>query len=137
ISSAPMVTEARRTVTQIEAAITTYALRYKDKHPKMISAKASLADAKAKLREAVLAQPAILRNAIEQSKGTEASMNRALQDQQGVAVALNRTAIGWQESAWHAGTDRAPYESVIRQINESSSSKAVTSNAGSVIEHSP
>src|SRR5438477_11097977 len=45
ISSAPMVTEGRRTVTQIEAAITTYALRYKDKHPKMISAKASLADA--------------------------------------------------------------------------------------------
>src|SRR5262249_61064199 len=30
ISSAPMVTEARGTVTQIEASITTYALRYKD-----------------------------------------------------------------------------------------------------------
>ncbi len=106
ISSAPMVTEARRTVTQIEAAITTYALRYKDKHPKMISAKASLADAKAKLREAVLAQPAILRNAIEQSKGTEASMS-------------------------------ALYESVIRQIKETSLSKDVKSNAVSVIEHSP
>ncbi len=137
ISSAPMVTEARRTVTQIEAAITTYALRYKDKHPKMISAKASLADAKAKLREAVLAQPAILRNAIEQSKGTEASMSRALQDQQGVAVALNRTAIGWQELARQAETDRALYESVIRQIKETSLSKDVKSNAVSVIEHSP
>src|SRR5437763_616235 len=137
ISSAPMVTEARRTVTQIEAAITTYALRYKDKHPKMISAKASLADAKAKLREAVLAQPAILRNAIEQSKGTETSLNRALQDQQGVAVALNRTAIGWQELARQAETDRALYDSVIRQIKETSLSKDVKSNAVSVIEHSP
>ncbi len=137
ISSAPMVTEARRTVTQIEAAITTYALRYKDKHPKMISAKASLADAKAKLREAVLAQPAILRNAIEQSKGTEASLNRALQDQQGVAVALNRTAIGWQELARQAETDRALYESVLRQIKETSLSKDVKANAVSVIEHSP
>ena len=137
ISSAPMVTEARRTVTQIEAALTTYALRYKDKHPKMISAKASLADAKAKLREAVLAQPAILRNAIEQSKGTEASMNRALQDQQGVAVALNRTAIGWQELARQAETDRALYESVLRQIKETSLSKDVKANAVSVIEHSP
>ena len=137
ISSAPMVTEARRTVTQIEAAITTYALRYKDKHPKMISAKASLADAKAKLREAVLAQPAILRNAIEQSKGTETSLSRALQDQQGVAVALNRTAIGWQELARQAETDRALYESVIRQIKETSLSKDVKSNAVSVIEHSP
>lgn len=137
ISSAPMVTEARRTVTQIEAAITTYALRYKDKHPKMISAKASLADAKAKLRDAVLAQPAILRNAIEQSKGTEASLTRALQDQQGVAVALNRTAIGWQELARQAETDRALYESVLRQIKETSLSKDVKANAVSVIEHSP
>jgi uncharacterized protein involved in exopolysaccharide biosynthesis len=71
ISASGMVTEARRTVTQIEAAITTYALRYKDKHPRMIAVKASLAEAKEKLRQAVLAQPAILRNAIEQTKATE------------------------------------------------------------------
>jgi succinoglycan biosynthesis transport protein ExoP len=137
IASAPMVTEARRTVTQIEAAITTYALRYKDKHPKMIAAKASLADAKDKLRQAVLAQPAILRNAIEQTKVTEDSLQNALHDQQGVAVALNRTAIGWQELARQAETDRALYESVIRQIKETSLSKDVKANAVSVIEHSP
>ena len=137
ISTAPMVTEARRTVTQIEAAITTYALRYKDKHPKMIAAKASLADAKEKLRQAVLAQPAILRNAIEQTKATEVSLQQALQDQQGVAVALNRTAIGWQELARQAETDRALYESVLRQIKETSLSKDVKANAVSVIEHSP
>jgi succinoglycan biosynthesis transport protein ExoP len=137
ISAAPMVTEARRTLTQIEAAITTYALRYKEKHPKMIAAKASLADAKEKLRQAVLAQPAILRNAIEQTKATEASLQKALQDQQGVAVALNRTAIGYQELARQAETDRALYESVLRQIKETSLSKDVKANAVSVIEHSP
>jgi capsular exopolysaccharide synthesis family protein len=137
ISSAPMVTEARRTVTQIEASITTYALRYKDKHPKMIAIKASLADAKEKLRQAVLAQPAILRNAIEQTKATEASLQGALQGQQGVALALNRTAIGYQELARQAETDRALYESVIRQIKETNLSKDVKANAVSVIEHSP
>ena len=137
ISAATMVNEARRTVTQIEAAITTYALRYKDKHPKMIAAKASLADAKEKLREAVLAQPAILRNAIEQTKVTEASLQNALKDQQGVAVALNRTAIGWQDLARQAETDRALYESVLRQIKETSLTKDVKANAVSVIEHSP
>jgi polysaccharide biosynthesis transport protein len=137
ISASPMVIEARRTVTQIEAAITTYSLRYKDKHPKMIAAKASLADAEEKLRQAVLAQPAILRNAIEQTKATEASLQKALQDQQGVAVALNRTAIGYQELARQAETDRALYESVLRQIKETSLSKDVKANAVSVIEHSP
>jgi polysaccharide biosynthesis transport protein len=137
ISSAGMVTEARRDVTKVEAGIATYALRYKDKHPKMMAAKASLAEAKEKLRRAVLAQPAILRNAIEQVKATEASLQQALQDQQGVAVNLNRTAIGYQELARQAETDRALYESVLRQIKETSLTKDVKTNAVSVIEHSP
>ena len=137
ISSAPMVTEARRTVTQFEASLTTYALRYKDKHPKMIALKASLAEAKEKLRQAVLAQPAILRNSIEQIKATEGSLQSALQGQQGVALALNRTAIGYQELARQAETDRALYESVLRQIKETNLSKDVKANAVSVIEHSP
>src|SRR6478672_64271 len=137
ISTAPSVNEARRTVTQLEAAITTYALRYKDKHPKMIAAKAALAEAKDKLREAVLAQPPILRNTFEQIKSTEASLLEALKDQQGVAVNLNRTAIGFQELARQAETDRALYESVIRQIKETNLAKDVKTNAVSVIEHSP
>jgi len=137
ISAAGMVTEARREVTRIEAGITTYALRYKDKHPKMIAARASLAEAKQKLRQAVLAQPPILRNAIEQTKATEVSLQQALQDQQGVAVNLNRTAIGYQELARQAETDRALYESVLRQIKETSLTKDVKTNAVGVIEHSP
>lgn len=137
ISAAGLVTEARRSVTQMEAAITTSALRYKDKHPKMIQAKASLAEAKQKLRQAVLEQPPILRNAIEQIKATEASLQQALQDQQGVAVNLNRTAIGYQELARQAETDRALYESVLRQIKETNLTKDVKTNAVSVIEHSP
>src|SRR6266550_5032239 len=123
ISSAPMVMDARRIVIQVEAGITTYALRYKDKHPKMMAAKAALAEAKQKLREAALAQPPLLRSAIEQIKATEASLHGALQDQQGVAVNLNRTAIGYQQLARQAETDRALYESVLRQIKETNLTK--------------
>ena len=137
ISAAGLVTEAQRNVTQVEAAIATLALRYKEKHPKMMAARASLAEAKEKLRDAVMAQPPILRNAIEQTKATEASLLGALQDQQGVAVALNRAAIGYQELARQAETDRALYESVLRQIKETSLTKDVKTNAVSVIEHSP
>ena len=54
ISAAPMVSTARSNIIQIEAAITTLALRYKEKHPRMMAAKASLAEAKEKLRQAVL-----------------------------------------------------------------------------------
>jgi polysaccharide biosynthesis transport protein len=137
ISAAGSVTEAQRNVTQVEAGLATLALRYKEKHPKMMAARASLAEAKGKLRDAVMAQPPILRNAIDQTRATEASLLGALQDQQGVAVALNRAAIGYQELARQAETDRALYESVLRQIKETSLTKDVKTNAVSVIEHSP
>src|SRR5437773_4713091 len=115
ISTAPMVANARSSIIQNEAGLTTLALRYKDKHPRMMAAKASLAEAKVKLREAVLAQRPILRNTIEQTKALEASLQQSLQNQQGVAVNLNPTAIGYQELARQAETDRALYESVLRQ----------------------
>ena len=137
ISSSALVNEARRSVTQVEAGIATLALRYKEKHPKMMAARAALAEAKEKLHQAVMAQPDILRNAIEQTEATEASLQGVLQDQQGVAVALNRAAIGYQELARQAETDRALYESVLRQIKDTNLTKDVKTNAVSVIEHSP
>ena len=137
ISAATLVTDAQRSVTQVEASIATLSLRYKEKHPRMMAARAALAEAKEKLRQAAMAQPPILRNAIEQTKATEASLQGALQDQQGVAVALNRTAIGYQELARQAETDRALYESVLRQIKDTSLTKGVKTNAVSVVERSP
>src|SRR5437764_1597327 len=137
ISSSGLVNDARRSVLQVEASIATLALRYKEKHPKMMAARAALAEAKKKLHQAVMAQPEILRNSIEQTKATEASLQGVLQDQQGVAVALNRAAIGYQELARQAETDRALYESVLRQIKDTSLTKDVKTNAVSVIEHSP
>ena len=137
IYSAGLVTAAQRSITQVEASIATLSLRYKEKHPRMMAARAALAEAREKLRQAALAQPPILRNAIEQIKATEASLQGALQDQQGVAVALNRTAIGYQELARQAETDRALYESVLRQIKDTNLTKDVKTNAVSVVERSP
>src|SRR6266550_2963132 len=79
----------------------------------------------------------MLRNAIDQAKINEKNFQEALQEQQGAAVALNRAAIGYQELARQAETDRALYESVLRQIKETSLTKDTKTNAVSVIEHSP
>jgi succinoglycan biosynthesis transport protein ExoP len=134
ISAAALVNETRRSVAQIEAEIATLSLRYKEKHPKMMSARAALREAKDSLRRAVMGQPPILRNAIEQAKATEGNLQEAIQDQQGVAVALNRAAIGYQELARQAETDRALYESVLRQIKAIDLTKDVKANAVSIAE---
>jgi succinoglycan biosynthesis transport protein ExoP len=134
ISAAASVNEARRAVTQIEAEIATLALRYKEKHPKMMAARASLNEARESLRRAVIAQPVILRNAIHQAKANEKNFQEALQEQQGAAVALNRAAIGYQELARQAETDRSLYESVLRQIKAIDLTKDVKTNAVSIAE---
>src|SRR5437868_4383735 len=77
ISGAALVNEARQRVTQTEADMATLALRYKDKHPKMMAAKAALREANDALRRAAKAQPPILRNAIAQAKTSETNLETA------------------------------------------------------------
>jgi Mrp family chromosome partitioning ATPase len=137
IAAATTVIERRRDLSQVEAAMATLAQRYKEKHPKMLAGRAALAEMQANLRRAVLAQPAVLRNALQQARATETNLTAAVQEQEKAAIALNRAAIGYQELARQAETDRALYESVLRQIKETNLTKDVKTNAVSIVEHSP
>lgn len=137
IAAAPAVVERRRDVAQVEAALATLSQRYKEKHPRMIAAKAALNETRSALKATVLQQPAVLKNAIEQARSAENSLRAAAGDQEKAALALNKAAIGYQELARQADTDRALYESVLRQIKETDLTKGTKTNAVSVIEHSP
>ncbi len=137
IANAPAVVERRRDVAQVEAALATLSQRYKEKHPRMIAAKAALNETRAALKQTVMQQPAVLKNAIEQARATEDSLRAAAGEQEKAALALNKAAIGYQELARQADTDRALYESVLRQIKETDLTKGTKANAVSVIEHSP
>ena len=137
IANAQPVNDRRRDLAQLEAAVATLAQRYKDKHPKMMAARAALKEARDALRRAVLAQPALLRNTLAQARATEDNLAAAARDQEQAALALNKAAIGYQELARQAETDRALYESVLRQIKETNLAKDVKTYAVSVIEHSP
>src|SRR5437763_7299369 len=64
IANAPAVVERRRDVAQIEAALATLSQRYKEKHPRMVAAKAALNETRAALKQTVMQQPAVLKNAI-------------------------------------------------------------------------
>ena len=134
IAVSPLVNDRRQKVNQYESEIATLALRYKDKHPKMMSARAALKEAKDSLARAVMTQPEILRNSIEQAKSTEANLQVQIQEQQGAVKALNVAAIGYQELARQAETDRSLYESVLRQIKAIDLTKDVKANAVSIAE---
>jgi succinoglycan biosynthesis transport protein ExoP len=137
INAAQTVVDRRRDVSQLETTVATLSQRYKDKYPKMIAARAALQEAKDALRRAVLDQPNVLQNMLEQAKATETSSQMAVQEQEKAALALNKAAIGYQQLARQAETDRALYESVLRQIKETNLAKDVKMTAVSVVEHSP
>jgi uncharacterized protein involved in exopolysaccharide biosynthesis/Mrp family chromosome partitioning ATPase len=137
IASAPTVNDRRREVAQLEGTVATLAQRYKDKHPKIVAARAAMKESRDALRRAVLDQPNVLQNMREQAKATEASLQMAVQEQEKAALALNKAAIGYQQLARQAETDRALYESVLRQIKETNLTKDVKTTAVSMVEHSP
>lgn len=135
IAAAPTAIDRRKDVAQLESVVASLAQRYKSKHPKMMAARAALTEAQAALKRAVLAQPAVLRNVIAQAKAAEKNLAFAAGEQEKAALALNKAAIGYQELARQAETDRALYESVIRQIKETNLTKDVKTNAVSIAEH--
>jgi succinoglycan biosynthesis transport protein ExoP len=135
IATAPVVVDRRKDVAQLESAVASLAQRYKSKHPKMMAARAALTEAQEALKRAVLSQPAVLRNVLSQARAAETSLGSAASDQEKAALALNKAAIGYQELARQAETDRALYESVLRQIKETNLTKDVKTNAVSIGEH--
>src|SRR5947207_11366770 len=82
-------------------------------------------------------QVAVVKDAIEQARVTEESLRTVGGEQETAALALNKAAIGYQELARQADTDRALYESVLRQIKETDLTKGTKANAVSIVEHSP
>lgn len=137
VAIAPAIIERRRDVAQLEAMVAQLTQRYKEKHPKMMAARAALTEAKDALRRTALSQPAVLRNTLEQARAAEQNLQNSTGEQEKAAIALNKAAIGYQELARQAETDRALYESVLRQIKETNLTKDVKTNAVSVIERSP
>ena len=137
IGTASPVTDRRKDVAQYEASVATLSQRYKEKHPKMLAARAALAEARAALKRAVLVQPAVIKNNLEQARTAENNLGIESHEQEKAALTLNKAAIGYLELARQAETDRALYESVLRQIKETNLKKDAQTTAVSIIEHSP
>src|SRR5437667_5419509 len=103
----------------------------------MMQAHAALQQAQDALGIAVLAQPAVMQNGLDQIRGTEASLEEPRREQEKAALALNKAAIPYQDLARQAETDRALYESVLRQIKDTNLVKNEKATAVTVVEHSP
>lgn len=134
IANAPAVVNTRRDLNALQAQVAALAQRYKDKHPRMIAAKAALAQSEAAFERTVQDQTALLRSAIEQARTNEVNLGSASREQEGVVLDLSKAAIDYQELARQADGIRQLYEKVLIQIKETDLAKGIQVNAVSVAE---
>lgn len=125
VADHPAVAECKQVIGSLESKISALSLRYTEKHPKMIQARAQLADAKAALEATVLKIPELLRSAYETAATTEKNFEIALGEQEKVALDLNKQAIPYNVLYRDMETNRALYEAILRRLKEADIAKGV------------
>ncbi len=134
VANRSTVIDLLRQMSEIEARIAQLALRYTEKHPRMIQERTLLADIKASLKEAVLSVPQLMNSDLERAIGTERSFENAVKDQEKLALELNKQAIPFNVLVRDVETDRAIYESILKRLKEADIAKGIEANSVRIFE---
>lgn len=134
IANSASVSTLRAQVTEIEARIAQLALRYTEKHPRMIQERTLLADVRASLKEEVLNVPHLISSELERAVATERSFENAVKDQEKLALELNKQAIPYNVLVRDVETDRALYESILKRLKEADIAKGIEPNSIRIFE---
>jgi succinoglycan biosynthesis transport protein ExoP len=135
IAGSPVVVEAQKTVAQKEAEAATLTQMYKEEHPIHTAVLKQLQELKAGLDRMILKAAEEVTSAYNSSAATEAKMEEALQEQERVALELNKISIPYNALRQEADSDRAFYESVLARAKETDVTKDVAQNTIRVVSH--
>jgi len=128
VANQPEITKLQRRISDYGIQISALRLRYTDKHPKMIEAKAELEKVKQTLLDTAQQMPLILKTAYETAVTNEQNFAAALAEQEKVALELNRQSIQFRVLTRDVETDQALYGSVLRRLKETSAAKGFELN---------
>lgn len=130
----PAVSDLRRKVVDAEARVATLALRYKPKYPKMMQAQRELDDLKQTLRNLASRVPQSVRSTYEAAVAREGSLYIALRDAQLESLNLDKKGIQYNVLHREVQSDRALYDSVLKRLKETDTSKNLERAAIAVVE---
>ena len=128
------VAELKKQMAELEAGIATLSGRYKDRHPKMITARSQFAEVQSNFRQAVLKLPALIYSDYEKSGQTERAFESALAEQEKVSLDQQKKSIRYKELQRDLETDRALFDSVLRRMKETDLTKGIQADPVSVSE---
>jgi polysaccharide biosynthesis transport protein len=92
--------------------------RFGDKHPEILRVTTAIATTEARLREAVGKAADVVRNEYEAALAQEQSLSRALEQQKGEALRLNRQSLEYGALEREAASNREVYQALLRQAQQ-------------------
>ncbi len=118
VSEHPSVATAKARIEGIEAVIASLALRYTEKHYKMIEARTQLNEAKVNLRDTLKEMPELIKASYDNVIATEEKFAAALKEQEKMGQDLNAKAIPYKALARQVETHRALYDGMLKRLGE-------------------
>jgi succinoglycan biosynthesis transport protein ExoP len=106
---------------------------YGRKHPKIIAARAELADLRSKIRQEVLKIVARVRNEVLVARASERTLEESLEAVQASAAKVNKASVGLRVLEREAEANRALLKALLARLKETSSQGAIQSADARVI----
>jgi capsular exopolysaccharide synthesis family protein len=134
VSEHPTILGIKSKIEAVETTIATLALRYTEKHPKMIETRLQLSEAKDSLSEALKDMPRLIKSSYESAVATEEKFKAAHEEQQKEALALNSKAIPFNVLAREVETHRALHDAMLKRLGEAKIANGIEQEQVTVFE---
>ena len=118
IGASPDVVALKQRIAEQEGALASMAERYDARNPKHVQAQSEIQKLKASLTKAAQDAAELVKASLAAAKETEQKLVTALQDQEKQALDLNKISIQYNVLTREVESDRALYDSVLKQIKE-------------------
>jgi succinoglycan biosynthesis transport protein ExoP len=130
VASSPGIIELERTITQKEAEVASLV-----GHPSHFAAVQGLQELKTGLDRLILNAAVEVTSAYDSAAATENKMEEALQEQESVALQMNKILIPYNVLRHEVDSDRALYESILTRLKEIDVTKEVPQEAIRILSH--
>jgi capsular exopolysaccharide synthesis family protein len=121
-------------LTKAEVDFITVQQRYRGKHPRYLQAADQVQRIKARHEAAILHVPGLLAAKREKDLATEQALEKALREQEGAALQLNRAGFDYNVLAQEVEMDRALYQSIMNRSKEASLTGHLTESRVRVVQ---
>jgi succinoglycan biosynthesis transport protein ExoP len=133
VQSSPLIQQLRLRESTVIGKLAELSAEYGRKHPKIIAARAELADLRGKIRQEVLKIVARVRGEVQVARSGEKAISDTLSRLESSAGELNRASVGLRALEREAEANRALLKTMLARIKETSAQRGIQSADARVI----